>query len=89
MSAKNDKRFDDFPTADCNECEHWWLNQCDGVQKAQKRPCTTFKATRSVVIPQEIKWLRTRLKWLIMALVCLGISQAITILILYFECFGG
>lgn len=74
------KIFEDFPTVDCNECELYWINQCDGVQKAQKRSCTTFKATRSVVIPEEIKWLKTRLKRLTRALVILGVTELLTII---------
>lgn len=74
------KIFDDFPTVDCNECELYYLNQCDGVHKAQKRSCTTFKATRGIDIPKEIKWLKTRLKRLVGALIGLGVFQVIIIL---------
>ena len=82
------KIFDDFPSVDCNECELYWLNQCDGVHKARERTCNTFKASRSVVIPQEIKWLKTRLKWLVGALVLLGIIQ-IGILIIILKYYFG
>ena len=47
--------FDDFPTVDCNECEHYWTNSCDGVPKGANRSCNSFKATRSVVIPKKIE----------------------------------
>lgn len=90
MSKPTNKRFSDWTDCtevDCNECELWWLNQCDGVQKAQERRCTAFKATRSVVIPQEMKWLRTRLKRLTVALWFLGVSYVITTIIILF--FGG
>lgn len=76
------KIFDDFPTVDCNECELYWINQCDGVHKAQKRSCTTFKATRGVVIPEEIKWLKTRLKRLTGALIVLGVFQLLILILI-------
>lgn len=79
MSEQN-KIFEDFPTVDCNDCEHWWTNQCDGVktsQNASKTLCRTFKATRSVVIPEQIKWLKTRLKLLTVALAVLAAVQII------------
>ena len=87
MDKNKAKRFDEWEEVDCNSCEKYYLNQCDGVQKAQKRSCTSFKATRGIVIPQEIKWLKTRLKWLIGALVILGgyqLLMTIIILIYYF-----
>lgn len=66
--SEQKKIFEDFPTIDCNDCEHWWTNRCDGAktsQNASKTLCRTFKATRGVVIPEQIKWLKTRLKWLV------------------------
>lgn len=80
------KRFDEWEEmVDCNDCEYYWDNTCDGVQKAQERSCTSFKATRSVVIPQKLNALETRLKWLTRALVgvvAITILTGITILIL-------
>lgn len=60
----NKKIFDDFPTVDCNECESWWLNQCDGVTEGPQKLCTAFKAVRRVNIPSEIERLRSALKCL-------------------------
>ena len=61
------KRFEDWEEVECNECERYWLNQCDGVKpsnKAQKVPCNSFLATRSVVIPEQIKKLNYEVFWL-------------------------
>lgn len=60
------KRFDDFTfsTVDCNNCESWWLNQCDGANKGSQKLCTAFVAVRRVNIPSEIERLRERVKWL-------------------------
>lgn len=57
------KRFE-FPEVDCNECEHYWVNQCDGSNLGSKRLCKEFLATRQSNIPLEIKSLREALKWL-------------------------
>lgn len=87
MSTTN-KRFDEWnELVDCNECELYYLNQCDGVPVAQKRSCTSFKATRHISIPQELKWLKTRLKWLYRGLGAMGvilIGLSIIILKYYF-----
>lgn len=82
------KRFDEWDElVDCNSCENYYSNTCDGVPVAQKRSCTAFKATRHISIPLEIKWLKTRLKWLyvalgVMSVVLIGLS--IIILKYYF-----
>ena len=77
---KQTKRFEDFPTVDCNDCEAWWLNQCDGVSEAQNRPCTAFKPKRGVVIPREIKRLRGHIKWLSVAVALLALSEFIEVI---------
>ena len=69
------KIFDDYESVDCNQCDSWWTNTCDGVKKGTERHCTAFKAVRRVDIPLEIERLRKAVKWLIFSLVCLGISQ--------------
>jgi hypothetical protein len=78
------KRFEgwDVPV-DCNDCEKYWDGSCDGVCKAQERHCTAFKATRSVVIPEQIKSLRTRLKWLTGAFAVLSVIQLATLVLLF------
>ena len=62
---KGDVLFDDWSEVkDCNQCEPYWNNQCDGAKVGSEKRCTAFKATRSVDIPEEIKALRSSLKWL-------------------------
>lgn len=58
------KIFEDFPQVDCNECGRYWDTSCDGVKKDTKKPCNSFIATRSVIIPEQIKSLRKHIKWL-------------------------
>jgi hypothetical protein len=56
-----DKRiFDDFFKVDCNDCQHYWTDACDGVYKGSEKRCNSFVATRRVDIPEQIKWLRKR-----------------------------
>lgn len=69
----NAKRFEDWYEVDCNECERWWLNQCDGACKGSQKPCNSFLATRSVVIPAQIKSLKSHLKWLYSLLILEGV----------------
>ena len=77
------KIFDDFPKVDCNECAHYWDSSCDGVktpEEGSQRLCTSFLATRSVVIPAQIEALQRALKWLAAGVILIGISNVISIL---------
>ena len=59
-----DKRFDDWKEVSCNECANYYTNACDGVTKGARKPCNSFIATRSVVIPKQIERLYKRIWWL-------------------------
>lgn len=59
----NQKIFEDYDV-DCLDCKHYWADTCDGVPKGEIRPCTSFKATRSIDIPSQIKSLRNEIKCL-------------------------
>ena len=76
MEPSKTKIFEDFPKVDCNECENYWTNSCDGTAIGSERLCKTFKAVRRVNIPIEISALKTRLKWL--CVLCL-VTSAIAI----------
>lgn len=52
------KVFDDFPTVDCEECEHWQLNKCDGHYVGTESSCTAYKVVRRLNTPLEIKALQ-------------------------------
>lgn len=81
------KRFDDYTcTVDCEECEHYWTNQCDGVTKGTQKVCNSFLATRKVVIPAQIKSLQSDVRRLrIYLMVC----QGILLVHLLMHLFGG
>lgn len=53
--------FEEWVEVECEQCERWWLNQCDGCRdgvNGSKTPCNSFLATRSVIIPQQINDLK-------------------------------
>lgn len=64
MTNIGTKRFEDWEEVNCNECSRYWDDSCDGVKKGSRKPCTSFLATRSVVIPQQLNALRKAVKWL-------------------------
>lgn len=50
------KMFDDYIPVDCNDCQHYWNDACDGVQAADREvPCTSYIATRTSDIPKRIE----------------------------------
>ena len=78
------KIFDDFPKVNCNECENYYTNACDGAMKGSERPCKTFLAIRSVNIPAEIKALRERLNKVIVSVLFIGVALLIHLLMYLF-----
>lgn len=76
--SQQSKRFQDWVEVDCNECARYWDSSCDAVQGSQ-RPCNSFLATRSIIIPAKIKSLEKSFKWLTIATLLLAISQIIHI----------
>lgn len=78
------KRFEDWEKVDCNECARYWDSSCDGVSKGSSKPCNSYVATRSVVIPARLKVLEKRVKWLtgiIAFKVCLDVCALIGVLL--------
>ena len=71
--SKDSKIFEDWYKVDCNQCERYYDNSCDGVQKGSTKPCNSFLATRSILIPKQLKSLQRRIDWLsvIVAVLCL------------------
>ena len=86
MSDKEPKRFSEWVEVDCNECQRYWDNSCDGCKdtlKGSKTPCNSFLATRSVIIPLEIERLKKANKRRNMiALILSSIALAINIVTL-------
>lgn len=71
--------FDDYEV-DCNECANYWNDSCDGVPINKKRNCTSFVATRTSDIPQQIKQLQRNVVYnrvLIMTLCVIHIIEVL------------
>lgn len=81
---ENNKIFDDFPTIRCDECELYYINQCDGADVDHKK-CTSFIAVRGSNIPLQIEKLQRQVKTLSFAVFCLSLVVAIY----YIMHFGG
>ena len=83
MEQYEQLRFDDFhevkQTVECNNCERYYVNQCDGVNKGENKPCREFLAVRNVNIPEELESLRERVNSLNAYVILLGITLLIHI----------
>lgn len=69
--------FDKWEYVDCNECQNYWNNTCDGVRNTRESLCTAFIATRSTDIPEQIKTLKMAVKSLRTDVIMLGIAVTI------------
>ena len=75
MSTK--QIFDDFPSVECDNCEMYYTNRCDGSDmplKGSYSPCKSFLPVRNVTIPNDIKKLQNDVKWLGISVCILGLS---------------
>ena len=67
--------FEEYPTVDCNECEHHWTNTCDGTPVGSERLCKMFKAIRGTDIPLQIKLLQKASKRLTRGLLMVSAAE--------------
>jgi hypothetical protein len=79
------KRFEDWDTVECSECARYWDSSCDGVTGSQK-PCNSFLATRSILIPEKLKRLEKSVKWLTTGL---AFTDGVLIVYLLIHLLGG
>lgn len=79
-------RFDKWEYVDCNECQNYWNDTCDGVSKGRESVCTSFIATRMVDVPAQIKSLRERVKWLRVSVILIDTAVILHLLV---HLFGG
>ena len=75
------KKFDDWQDVNCNECSNWWNDSCTGAPAGVKKPCNSFLAQRSVIIPEEIKALKREIKWLSWHIITLYIVECIHVVL--------
>lgn len=72
-STNSHKIFDDYDV-DCNTCESYWDNQCDGVKVGTTRNCTSYKATRKIDVLSTISDLKAKVKSLQVVGIIMGIA---------------
>lgn len=59
------ERFDDWSSVvDCNGCDHYQSNRCDGVKVGEKRRCESYVAVRRIDLPARLKVLEDQVIWL-------------------------
>lgn len=80
------KRFEEWEEVDCNECSHYWDSSCDGASKGSKIGCTSYLATRSIVVPEKLKKLERRVAWLELVT---GVTIVLITIIFIVGCFIG
>lgn len=56
-----DKKIFDEYQVECEGCQHYWNDTCDGVKQGSQKACTSFIATKRTNIPEQIKNLEKRL----------------------------
>lgn len=78
----DDKRIFDEYQVDCNDCQHYWTDTCDGVKQGSTKACTSFLATRQTNIPEQIKKLEKSLIHAHKCIFALAVAQLITNLLL-------
>lgn len=60
---EQNKIFDDY-YVDCNECQHYWNDTCDGVPSNKERACTSFIATTKVDLPKKLNALEKKVQFI-------------------------
>ena len=80
------KRFEDWNEVDCNDCQHYWTDTCDGTTVGSEKRCNSFVATKRVDIPEQIKWLRGRVNGLNWAFIFVALAVLIHFCV---DLFGG
>ena len=80
--------FEEYPTVDCEDCQSYWKEECDGTPVGSEKVCKAFKATRRTDIPLQIKSLQKASKRLTKGLLMICAAEiclAIAFLLLYWR----
>lgn len=67
-TEKQGRVFDEWDV-DCNDCSHYWNNDCDALSEGSRRLCNSFSATRRVILPLQIERLEKAVRGLRIGLV--------------------
>lgn len=90
MSQSESKQpiFEEYPVVDCEDCQSYWKDECDGTPVGSEKVCKAFKATRRRDIPLKTEWLLRGYKRLTIGLLmgCAAeMCLAIAFLLLYWR----
>lgn len=76
MTTSRSKIFDDYEV-ECNDCQHYWDDTCDGVPIGTKRKCDSFIATRTTDIPLQLSFVKKKVDRLKIAIAIVGVIDII------------
>ena len=84
INDKKNSRFDEWESVevDCNTCDNYWTNSCDGVPLDKKRNCQSYIASRSISIPEELEEVKQQLQMLEYVVYLIILSLFIGVMIL-------
>lgn len=69
----DDRKIFEEVEVDCNDCQAYWLNQCDGANHHTTK-CVSYIPTKRVDIPVKIQALEHKVNALIRGVVALSIG---------------
>lgn len=76
----NGNLFEPWSEVECDDCECYWNNQCDGVKEDVTKPCKSYVATRRSNMKEDIDYLKSWVKRLKFSLIVLDIAFIIHLL---------
>jgi hypothetical protein len=77
-----DMRIFEEVEVECNDCEAYWLNQCDGANHHATK-CVSYIATKRVDIPVKIQTLERKVNSLNNYLLAFSIALIAEIIIMF------
>lgn len=60
--TESNKIFDMNPIVDCNRCQHYYQNNCDGVKPTTTKKCRDFIATRNYDLETNFEQLEAHIQ---------------------------
>ena len=75
-SNMEQKIFDEYEV-DCNDCQRYWLDQCDGSKVNVQKPCSSFLATKKMDIPEKVKSIEEKYENIRICIITLSIVLAL------------
>lgn len=70
----DEKRFDDWVEVECNDCERYWTDQCDGLPEGKTKPCGSYMACRKTDYAKRLRAVEKKTEDLEISKTILGIA---------------